>query len=136
MSTPLNTKTAPLAPAMAAVEDLADRAAARTDSAIQGTRQMTNDALDALQSGVDSLRTTGPGALSRAAAQVDDLTRRGIERARETGATVKDKVSTAGDRSVAYIRDEPVKSILIAAATGAAVAALVGWLSRSRAPRA
>jgi ElaB/YqjD/DUF883 family membrane-anchored ribosome-binding protein len=48
---------------------------------------------------------------------------------------VKDKVAQAGDRSVGYIRDEPVKSVLIAAAAGAALAALIGWASRSGAGR-
>jgi hypothetical protein len=33
---------------------------------------------------------------------------------------------------VAYIRDEPVKAMLIAAATGAALMALINLVSRSR----
>jgi hypothetical protein len=33
---------------------------------------------------------------------------------------------------VGYIKDEPVKAMLIAAATGAALMALVGLVSRSR----
>ena len=37
----------------------------------------------------------------------------------------------AQDTTVGYIKDEPVKSMLIAAATGAALMALVSMMSRS-----
>lgn len=66
------------------------------------------------------------------AAQVDDLTRRGIDRARQVKDDLRVKVGDAGDRTVAYIKDEPVKSVMIAALTGAALAALIGWVARSR----
>ncbi|MFO1327355.1 MAG: hypothetical protein U1F56_08345 [Rubrivivax sp.] len=115
-----------------AVEPLSRAAARQADQAIDATRRAAADALDALQSGVDQLRSDAPGAFSRAAAQVETMARRGIERARETGLQVKDGAVRAGDRSVGYIRDEPVKSMLIAAAAGAAAAALIGWLWRSK----
>ena len=134
-STSSAAKTNTLAPAVQAVEAMADQAAARTDSAIQSTKRVANEALDSLQSGVEDLRRAAPTVLTRAAGQVEDLTRRGIERARETTHQVKDQVSRASERSVDYIRDEPVKSVLIAAATGAALAALIGWMSRSRSDR-
>jgi ElaB/YqjD/DUF883 family membrane-anchored ribosome-binding protein len=104
-------------------------------AAIESTRELVNNGLDTLESGIDKLREAAPTMLSRAAAQVEDLTRRSMERARETSAQVKDQVAKAGDRSVDYIRDEPVKSVLMAAAAGAAMVALIGWLSRSRSER-
>lgn len=115
------------------IEHMADRAAASVDSALQATRVATDHALESMQSSVENLRQAGPAALSRAAAQVEDLTRRGMDRARDAGVQVKAQVSRAGERSVDYIREEPVKSVLVAAAAGAAVAALVGWSMRSRA---
>ena len=42
------------------------------------------------------------------------------------------KAGHASDSTVNYIKHEPVKSILIAAATGAALMALIGLLSSSR----
>jgi hypothetical protein len=116
-------------------ENAADRAAEHAEGAIEKTRVATNHAFDALQARVDDLREGVPSTLSRMATQVDEIARRGIDRARETSVTVKDKVAQAGDRSVGYIRDEPVKSVLIAAAAGAALAALIGWASRSGAGR-
>lgn len=43
-----------------------------------------------------------------------------------------DGAARATDSTVSYIKDEPVKAMLIAAATGAALAALMSLLSRSR----
>lgn len=130
----MSTSSSQFAPAVSAVENLTDQAAAKTDGVIQSTRNVANSALDSLQSGVDNLRHAAPAALSRAAAQVEDLTRRSLERARDASSQVKQQVAQVGDKSVNWIRDEPVKSVLIAAAAGAAMAALISWLARSRTP--
>ena len=114
------------------VNDLADQAAGKADQALQSSRRMTNNALDSLESGVDTMRETVPAAFSRAAAQVEEITRRGLDRAKEASLGMRDQMHKASDRTVGYIKDEPVKSVLIAAATGAAVALLVGWAMRSR----
>lgn len=109
----------------------ADRAAARAERVIDHSRRAAHDALDALHQGVDDLGQGVPDALHRAASQVDDLTRRSIEQARATARQVRQQVQHAGDRTVGYIRDEPVKSMLFAAAVGAVVAGLAAWMSRS-----
>ena len=114
------------------VNDLADQAAGKADQALQSSRRLANNALDSLESGVDTMRDTVPAAFSRAAAQVEEITRRGLDRAKEASMGMRDQMHKAGDRTVGYIKDEPVKSVLIAAATGAAVALLVGWAMRSR----
>lgn len=114
------------------VEHSAEQVGQRADEALQTARRAADGAIDALQHKVDDINDTVPGALGRAAARVDEITRRGIERARDTGAHLREEATRAGDRTVAYIKDEPVKSVLIAAATGAAVAALVTLLARSR----
>lgn len=133
-TTHVSTST-PITNARVAVENAADHVAEHGEGAIQKTRAATNQALDALQSGVDDLRQAIPSTVHRVTGQVDELARRSIDRARATGLQVKDKVVLAGDRSVGYIRDEPVKSVLIAVAAGAALAALLGWVSRPSASR-
>ncbi|WP_284616653.1 hypothetical protein [Aquabacterium humicola] len=105
------------------------------EQAIGSTRRVANEALDTLQSSVDRMREAVPSAFHRAASQVEELTRRGMERAKEATTDVRDQVHKASDRTVGYIKDEPVKSVLIAAATGAAVALLVGWAMRHRSQR-
>ncbi|HSW04631.1 hypothetical protein [Aquabacterium sp.] len=124
-------KTA-LTPTDESIDQAADSAASKATGVIQSTKRVANVALDSLQTSVDDLRQAVPSAFSHAAAQVEDLTRRGIERARATSTQVREKVSETGERTVSYIKDEPIKSVLIAAAAGAAMAALIGWLARSR----
>ncbi len=48
---------------------------------------------------------------------------------------MREKIGRAGDVTVGYIKDEPVKAVLIAAATGAVAAMVLSWLSRSRSSR-
>jgi len=45
---------------------------------------------------------------------------------------LRKKADRASDNTVSYIRHEPVKSVLIAAATGAALVALISLLAPSR----
>jgi ElaB/YqjD/DUF883 family membrane-anchored ribosome-binding protein len=116
-------------------EQTARDVAERADQAIQSTRRAANGALDTMHQKVDELADAVPGAISRAAARVDEITRQGIERARQTSSDVRNQVVRAGDRTVSYIQDEPVKSVLIAAAAGAAIVALVSLLTRSQMDR-
>ena len=114
------------------ITSIADRAASKTKQAIDSTRTAADDALDALSGGVDRLAKSTPDALARITAQVEELTRRSLDRARDASAQVRDAVNEASDRTVSRIKDEPVKAVLIAAATGAAVAALIGLLNSRR----
>ena len=115
-----------------AARDLTDRAANKADQALQSTKRFGSDAAHAVQSGIDSLREAVPSAISRAATQAEDLTRRGIDRAREATATVREQAHRVSDQTVGYIKDEPMKAVLMAAAAGAVAALVIGWLGRSR----
>ena len=116
----------------AKIDQFADRATSKADDALAATRRATTHTLDRLQDSVDDLRRDTPGALSRVAAQVDEMTRRGIERARSASVDMRHMVERTGDRTVGYIKDQPLKSVLIAAATGAVVAGLISLFSRDR----
>ena len=48
---------------------------------------------------------------------------------------LRNQARHASDRGVDHIREEPVKSVLIAAAAGAALMALIGLFTRSRSRR-
>ena len=65
----------------------------------------------------------GP-ALGRLASQAEDMARRGVE-------SVRHQTQLASDSTRGYIRDEPVKSVLIAAAVGAGLMALVTLAGRA-----
>jgi ElaB/YqjD/DUF883 family membrane-anchored ribosome-binding protein len=115
--------------------DVAERAANRADEALVGAKRVASDTARSVQHGIDQLRENIPSAISRAAAQAEDLTRRGVERARHAADDVRHRASDLGDATVHRIQDEPVKAVLIAAAVGAVATLLVQWLSHSSHPR-
>ncbi|MFZ2307207.1 MAG: hypothetical protein WAW73_11670 [Rhodoferax sp.] len=81
---------------------------------------MSNNLIDqAVQSADYAIRST-----QHAGEQASALVRHGMDAA-------SDSAHQAGDRTVAYIRHEPVKSMLIAAAAGAALAVLATVLGKS-----
>ncbi|WP_374567415.1 hypothetical protein [Ideonella sp.] len=132
----MNTKPTTLAQSASETADqVAEQLATKAHDAVTATRRRANGALDSIDSSVDDMRDTAPSAFSRAAAQMEALTRRGMDRARDASNQVRDQAHRAGDRAVGYIQHEPVKSVLIAVAAGAAVAMLAGWFARSRSSR-
>ena len=70
--------------------------------------------------------------LDRAADSAGALARRGIDAVHDTSQKLRDEAWRVSDNTVRRVRNEPVKSMLIAAAAGAALMALVGMLTRSR----
>lgn len=111
---------------------LADEAAQSVDQAIKSTQRVANEALDSLAGTVQDMRQQAAPLLNRAAEQASALAQRGVDSVRDTSQQLRDKAVRASDSTVNYIKDEPVKAMLIAAATGAALMALVSLMSHSR----
>ncbi len=112
--------------------NLADQAADRANSAIRSTQNVTNAAFDRLTDKVGDVRDQAAPLINRLSDQAGTAARRGLDAVRDTSAQVRETALKASDTTVAYIKDEPLKAILIAAATGAALTALVSLLGRSR----
>ena len=111
---------------------LVDQASDSADRAIKSTQRMANETLDSLSSSVHDVRDRVAPVLNRSSEQLAALAQRGVDVVRDSSQQLKDKALRASDTTVGYIKDEPVKAMLIAAATGAALMALIGLLSRSR----
>ena len=77
------------------------------------------------------LREQASPMLNRATEQVSALAQRGVNTVRDTSQQLRDKALRASDSTVSYIKEEPVKAMLIAAATGAALMALVSLMGRA-----
>ena len=107
---------------------LAERAASGADKAIKSTQRVANDALDSLSGGVEELRRSATPMLNRVGDQASAMARRSVDTVRESSQQLREKAVRAGDSTVGYIKDEPVKAILIAAATGAALMAVMSLL--------
>ena len=110
----------------------ADSAIASVDGAVHAGQSATNDALDALSGSVQDLRGKAATMLNHGGDEILALTRRGMDAVRDGSQQVRDKALHASDVTLGYIRKEPVKAVLIAAATGAALMGLIALLTRSR----
>lgn len=114
-----------------AVDKLGDRA----DAAISGTRRAANEMVDDAAAALQDARDRAEPAAKRVAAQAEALARRGIDAVRESSKQLRDQAVNLSDQTTRYVKDEPLKSVLIAAATGAALMALLSLVTRSRSDR-
>lgn len=105
------------------------RTASQADEMIAGARQVADDA----DTGVDHLRQGVQGSLTRVAERAEDMARTGIEKARMAGSAVASKASEVSTQTTRYVRREPAKALLMAAAAGAAATLVVSWATRRRA---
>ena len=113
---------------------LVDQAAASADHAIKSTQRVANETLDSLAGSVQDLRSQAAPMLNRTGDQIGALAQRGVDAVRDSSQHLRERALRASDSAVGYVKDEPVKAMLIAAATGAALMALLGLMARSRRP--
>jgi ElaB/YqjD/DUF883 family membrane-anchored ribosome-binding protein len=93
------------------------------------TDEEINNAI-AAEAGEGDLGEETPSA--RAASGLEGLIREGVNCVRATGEQFKTQIAHARECTTAYVREEPVKALLIAAAAGALLAGTVTLLARSR----
>lgn len=111
---------------------VADQAANAAEDAIKSTQRSADDAFDSLSNKVEDLRSQAAPLISRVSAQAQAAAKRGMEAVQDTSQQLRDKAARASDSTVAYVKDEPVKAMLIAAATGALLMGLISLMGRSR----
>ncbi len=97
------------------------------DHAIDTTRNTINQKMDGAADAMKSLHDQTAPLLDRAS----EVAKRGVNAARDTSNEMIAKANRATETTVSYIKDEPVKSMLMAAATGAALMAMLSLMSRS-----
>jgi ElaB/YqjD/DUF883 family membrane-anchored ribosome-binding protein len=102
------------------------------DSALRSTQRTAHEAIDALSDKAQDLKDQAAPVLNRVAAKAEELARRGADVMRDRSGALRERAIRGSDATIGYIKDEPVKAILIAAAAGAALMALVALLGRNR----
>ncbi len=98
-----------------------DKAASITKDAISSTQHSVDHAMDKISDKVDEASSKAAPAMDK----VSDMANSAMVKARETW---RDASGMATD----YARDEPMKAMLIAAATGALLMGLITMMARSR----
>ena len=114
---------------------LIDQAAHSADVAIHATQRVTNEALEGLLQTIDTARQQVVPMIHSAEDKASALVHKGLDSVRQTSRQLRDGAHYASDKTVAYIREEPVKAMLIAAASGAVVMALARVISQSNQSR-
>ncbi len=89
-----------------------------TDRLPEQAHNMTDQAAQSAQTAIKSTQRLANAA-------VDGIS--------ETSRQIRTSAMHATDSTAQYIRDEPIKAVLIAAATGAVFAALISIMTRLRA---
>ncbi|MFL6698703.1 MAG: hypothetical protein ACJ8GJ_16180 [Vitreoscilla sp.] len=105
----------------ATYSDHFNRAAASLKAAERDAQAAINSAVDGLASAYGETKPL----LSRASQRAREMAHDGYDAARERAAVLRDRSQQAVESTRGYVQDEPIKSLLVAAAVGAAVIALV-----------
>ena len=115
------------------MQDMGDNAASTAQGAIRSTQRAADQALDRLSETVEDVRSKAGPMLNKVTSQAEAAARRGMEAVRDTSQQLRERALQAQDMTVAYVKDEPIKAMLIAAATGAVLMGLISMLAgRSR----
>jgi ElaB/YqjD/DUF883 family membrane-anchored ribosome-binding protein len=125
----------PISTVAGKAEALVDSTTQTADEAITSTQRAANEKLGQLADTVEEVRTQAGPAIGRLANEADELRRRSVEVIRGASSQVREGALRATGKSVAFIRDEPVKSVLIAAMVGALSMALINLIGRAGAAR-
>ncbi|ARU05595.1 hypothetical protein CCO03_13690 [Comamonas serinivorans] len=104
------------------VDDVAEKAHEAVDKAHDKTQQAIDDADDKARTIRDELRP----AIDALNARVQDLASRTRQAACDKRDQTKETVQAYADRTSAYVVEQPLKSVAIAAAAGAVLALLLG----------
>ena len=102
------------------------------EDAVQSTRNAANTTLERAEEGVRTLRSRTDPAIDELAAKAQELAARSIDYCAETSARARRQMHEAAEATTKYVAEQPAKSMVIAAASGAALATVVFWLSRRR----
>ncbi|OUM01339.1 hypothetical protein [Variovorax sp. JS1663] len=109
---------------------LAEEARQTANDAIDTTRAYAQNAVNAAGEKVRDLRRDAEPTVEQLAARVQQAVQRGLDAASTTSARAQRRLEAAADVTGRYIADQPVRSVLLAAAAGAAITALIVLASR------
>ena len=112
------------------IDTLADKATGSAEQALMATQHAANEALNMLADKVLEIRAQAVPVVANANGQVQDYLRQGMDSVRHASQQLTDAAAHARNGATGYVKDEPLKALLIAAATGAALMALVSLISQ------
>ena len=118
-------------PGVTGVRHASDEALQSAERAVDNTRAYANDALDRAEDKVRELRGNVDPMIDALATKAQRMARQSLDLAAEAKEKAQQSLSRYATATTQYVSEQPVRSVLIAAAVGAAVALLVS-ASRNR----
>ena len=109
-----------------------DKTADKLQGGLKNAQQAANAAGSAISNKVDGLRSSAVPAIQKAAGQVEDMAKQGMDAGAQVAQQARDYASRASDSIVEFTKENPVKALLIAVAGGALLATLIQVLTPSR----
>ena len=102
-------------------------------ASIQGsTRSYAHDALDEAQDKLQEIRHSVDPMVDKLASSAQKLARQSMDMANQAKQKAQDSLSRYTEVTTKYVAEQPVRSVLIAAAVGATVALLVSSASKHK----
>lgn len=120
---------------MQTTQERLDEAARYAQDGIDSTQRRAHRTLDRLTERAADWRDEAAPVVDRLARRAGTLARDGASWVQDGTERVRSQVARASDRTVGYVRDEPVRSVLMAAAAGALIYALVRMMAGQRSER-
>lgn len=93
--------------------------------AIDSTRDYANTALDTAESKLRDVRSNADPMIDMLASKAQKLARQSMDLANEAKEKAQQSLTRYAGATTHYVSEQPVRSVLIAAAVGAAIALLV-----------
>lgn len=107
------------------LQQVSDDLHSSADKAIDSTREYANDVLDKAESKVRELRGNVDPMIDMLATRAQKLARQSLDMAAEAKDRAQQSLNRAAGATTRYVSEQPLRSILIAAAVGAGIALLV-----------
>lgn len=102
------------------------------DNAMDSTRDYANDVLDKAESKVRELHDNVDPMIDMLASRAQKLARQSLDMAAEARDRAQQSLNRAAGATTRYVSEQPLRSVLIAAAVGAGIALLVSASRNSR----
>jgi ElaB/YqjD/DUF883 family membrane-anchored ribosome-binding protein len=113
------------------VSTLAHEAEQAAEHSLRSIQRTTQQSLDRMADELDDVREQTGKAIKQMTREAESLRHRGMDAVREGSHQLRERSAHMRDATTHYIQHEPVKSVLMAAAVGAALMGLVALFSRS-----
>ncbi len=113
------------------VSTLTHDAAQAAEHSMRSMQRTTQQGLNRMADELDDARAQTRSALKQLNRDAESLRQRGMDVVRDGSHQLREKSAHMRDATTTYIQHEPVKSMLMAAAVGAALMGLVALFSRS-----